>query len=55
MCWDDSVLAIGTEVGSIELYSVKKILTRAEQALRDQKTSMETLGQPSSQTNGGPA
>ena len=36
VCWDDSLIAIGTEVGSIELYSVKKILARAEQAHRDQ-------------------
>ena len=35
MCWDDSLIAIGTEVGSIELYSVKKILQRAEQANRE--------------------
>ena len=37
MCWDDSLVAVGTEVGSIELYSVKKILIRAEQAQREQK------------------
>ena len=30
VCWDDSLLAVGTEVGSIELYSIKKILQRAE-------------------------
>ena len=35
MCWDDSLIAIGTEVGSIELYSLKKILLRAEQANRE--------------------
>ena len=28
--WDDSLIAIGTEVGSIELYSLKKILMKAE-------------------------
>lgn len=32
VCWDDSLISVGTEVGSIELYSVKKILMRAEQA-----------------------
>ena len=37
MCWDDSLVAVDTEVGSIELYSVKKILMRAEQAQREQK------------------
>lgn len=36
MCWDDNLLAVGTEVGSIELFSVKKILQRAEQAHKNQ-------------------
>lgn len=38
VCWDDALIAIGTEVGSIELYSLKKILARAEQAQRDQQS-----------------
>lgn len=33
--WDDSLLAVGTEVGSIELYSMKKIFDRADQAQGD--------------------
>jgi hypothetical protein len=38
VCWDDALISIGTEVGSIELYSIKKILMRAEQAQREQKS-----------------
>jgi len=35
VCWDDSLIAIGSEVGSVELYSLKKILMRAEHVLRE--------------------
>lgn len=42
VCWDDSLLAVGTEVGSIELYSIKKILQRAEQQLHgDQRGALD--------------
>ena len=44
MCWDDSLIAIGTEVGSIELYSVKKILQRAEQASRERANAGGAAG-----------
>ena len=44
MCWDDSLIAIGTEVGSIELYSVKKILQRAEQASRERASAGGAAG-----------
>ena len=38
--WDDSLVAIGTEVGSIELYSLKKML-RAETRQKAQEPKRE--------------
>ena len=38
------MIAVGTEVGSIELYSFKKILMRAEQASRDKTSTAPNTG-----------